>query len=191
MAAKPTYPLGLRSRKEPVPLPKRKDPALLDAPATKPPETGPRLVPVPWDESFYVVYGIEPPPLPGGFTLVLGTSIGIEADITWVQSNPPPPSYILQFFATANGVQVFEKLQGPDLILNIEDPLDWQILCYIRPPDTTGLSPGDVLYCWVQAISGIDVWMLAYWNVTLTGPGGALQSNRQRLRRYSLQLNPD
>lgn len=192
MAAKTTYPLGLPpSKKEPVFLANRKIPALLSAPTTtKPPEDGPRLVPVPWDPTYYVVYGIEPPPIGGAFPLVIGTTLGLEIDVTWPASNPPPPpgSYTLQFIAMDGTNQVFAKTQGPDLILNIQDALDWQMFAYFRPADTSGLNVGDILSCWVQATSGINVWMLADFSVRITGPGGGdLQSQRLKLKRYSLQ----
>lgn len=187
MAPKLTYPLGLPSKKAapPVFVPNRKKIAaaqLAAAPSGPPPETGPRMVPVPWDESYYVVYGIEPPVPPVGvFTLTINTTLGVEADISWLGSNPPPATYTLQYVAMAGATLVFVKEQGPDLILNIIDPLDWQVLSYIRPIDSANLSPGETLFCWIQATSGSDAWMLASFVVNVTGPGGSVG----RRRRFS------
>lgn len=63
---------------------------------------------------------------------------------------------------------IFVKQLGPDLILTINDALDWTLQAYFRPADTSGLSVGNVLNCFLQVTSGTDIWMLGQFTAVMT-----------------------
>jgi hypothetical protein len=63
---------------------------------------------------------------------------------------------------------LFVKQLGPDLVLTVNDALDWTLLAYFRPADTSGLSVGASLDCFLQTSASSDVWLLGQFTAVMT-----------------------